>query len=183
MPIYLTEVGMSYTGSSIYNGGILRTIWEALRLINTVKNQSAGFIGAWNEADDSHGLHSGPTSGYQRRPAAHLYHLWNEVIAGSAYPVIVTGDTVPVVSSTPVIGVQALATQRADGKKVMVIVNRSELDRSVRVQHSGWVPSSDLMLNVSLVTAQGMQSTQISYANFAVGYDLPRDSVAFVSTV
>ncbi len=183
MPIYLTEVGMSYTGSSIYNGGILRAIWEALRLINTVKNQSAGFIGAWNEADDSHGLHSGPTSGYQQRPAAHLYHLWNEAIGGSSYPVIVTGDTVPVVSSTPVIGVQALAAQRPDGKKVMVIVNRSELDRVVRVQHSGWVPSSGLMLNLSLVTAQGMQSTQISYANFAAGYDSPSDSVTFVSTV
>jgi hypothetical protein len=180
MPIWATEVGMSYNGSSAYNGGTLRMIWEALRLAGTVKNASAGFIGAWNEADDGHGLHSSPASGYQRRPAAHLYKIWNEAIFGSVYPTTVTGDTVPVVGSTPVQGVQAIALNRTDAKRVIVLINRSELVRVVRCQHLGWIPAAGQMLMVHLITATGLQSTPLAYDSFASGFSLPIDSVAII---
>jgi hypothetical protein len=180
MPIYATEMGMLYLSAyNPLNVGEKRLIWEGLRLMRTANSQAA-FIGAWNEADDWHGLHSSPTSGYSKRPAAHLYHLFNKHMLGLLLPVAVTGDTVPVVNSSAVQGVAVMAANNS-GKRAIAIVNRSELPRVVRVQHNGWMPNESVILDVNLITGQGLQTTPILYDDFAPGYAMPADSIAIIA--
>ena len=180
MPVYATEMGMLILGAyNALNVGAKRLVWEGLRLIHTA-NSDAKFCGAWNEADDWHGLHSSPSSGYVRRPSAHLYHLFNQHMLGLLFPIAITGDTVPVVNSTPVPCVSAMACQ-SNGKKAIAIVNRSELPRVVRFQHNGWMPNESSVLDVNLITSQGLQTTPIHYEDFAPGYAMPADSVALIS--
>lgn len=180
MPIYATEMGMLFLSAyNPLNVGEKRLIWEGLRLMKTANSQAA-FVGAWNEADDWHGLHSSPNSGYVKRPSAHLYHLFNQHMLGLMLPIVVTGETVPVVGSSAVQGVAAMAVINS-GKRAIAIVNRSELPRVVRVQHNGWSPDDALILDVNLITAQGVQTTQIAYEDFAAGYQIPQDSVSIIS--
>ncbi len=180
-PVYMTESGMLFLSSfNELNIGPKRLVWEGLRLLRTA-NSNAAFAALWNEADDWHGAHSSPSSGYQKRPTAHLYHMWNQLIIGMMLPVVVTGDAIPVVGSTPVQSVQAIAAQQANGKKAIAIVNRSELPRVVRVQHNGWVPNPSVILDVNLITGQGLQTTPIPYEDFAPGYGIPADSIALIS--
>lgn len=180
MPIYATEMGMMWLSAyDPLNVGEKRLIWEGLRLMKTANSQAA-FVGAWNEADDWHGLHSSPTSSYVKRPAAHLYHLFNKHMLGLMLPVAVTGDTVPVNGSSAVLSVAAMAVNDG-GKKAIAIVNRSELTRVVRVQHNGWVPNPSVILDVNLITGQGLQTTPIPYEDFAPGYAMPADSIALIS--
>ncbi len=180
MPIYATEMGMLFLSAyNPLNVGEKRLVWEGLRLMKTANSQAA-FVGAWNEADDWHGLHSSPISGYTRRPAAHLYHLFNKNMLGLMLPVTVIGDTVPVNGSSAVLSVAAMAVN-SNGKKAIAIVNRSELPRVVRVQHNGWVPNESVILEVNLITGQGLQTNQIAYEDFAPGYAMPADSIALIS--
>ena len=162
------------------NVGAERLVWEALCLMKTA-NSNASFAALWNEADDWHGAHSSPSSGYQKRPTAHLYHMWNQLISGAMLPLAITGETVPVVNSTPVMCVQAIAAQKPNGKKAIAIVNRSKLLRNVRIQHSGWMPNPGVLLDVNLITGNGIQTAAIPYEDFASGYSMPIDSVAVVS--
>lgn len=180
MPIYATEMGQFYLGGyTPLNVGAQRLIWEGLRLIKTA-NSNAAFIAAWNESDDWHGLVSSPSSGYQKRPAAHLYHLFNQHMLGLMLPLVVTGSTVTVPPSTAVPAISAMAVNN-NGQRAIAIVNRSELPRVVRVQHNGWVPDESVILDVNLITGQGLQSTPIAYEDFAPGYAMPADSIALIS--
>ncbi|MGL5061953.1 MAG: glycoside hydrolase family 30 beta sandwich domain-containing protein [Microcoleus sp.] len=180
-PVYMTERGMLFLSAyNPLNVGSARLVWEALCLMKTA-NSNASFAALWNEADDWHGAHSSPSSGYQKRPTAHLYHMWNQLIAGAMLPIAITGETVPVVNSTPVQGVQAIAAQKPNGKKAIAIVNRSELPRNIRIQHNGWVPNPSVILDVNLITESGIQTAQIPYEDFVSGYSMPLNSVAMIS--
>jgi hypothetical protein len=67
------------------------------------------------------------------------------------------------------------------GKRAIAIVNRSELPRVVRVQHNGWMPNESVILDVNLITGQGLQTTPILYDDFAPGYAMPADSIAIIA--
>lgn len=180
MPIYATEMGMLVLNSANpLNVGSDRLIWEGLKLIK-MPNSGAAFVGAWNESDGWHGLTDSPASGYTKRPAAHLYHLFNKHMIGAFFPITLAGATVPVVNSTPVQCVQAMATQQ-NGKRAIALVNRSKLQRNVRVQHNGWSPNDGTVLDVNLITGNGIQTAAIPYEDFASGYTMPIDSVAIIS--
>jgi hypothetical protein len=180
MPIYGTEQGMLIlSAANPLAIGAKRMVWEALRMINTT-NSNASFIGAWNDCDGWHGLLDGPAAGYAKRPAAHLYHLFNGQMIGNRFPIAVSGDTIPVVSSTPVQSVQAMAVVQPNGNRSIAIVNRSELPRVVKLVNNGWAPSG-APVQVNLVSSAGLQTTTIAYPDFIAGYAMPADSVAVLS--
>lgn len=177
IPIWATEMGMlTLSSANPLAIGSKRMVWEALRMIRTANSAAAAAL-LWNEWDDWHGAFS---NAGQPRPTAHVYKLFNQKMLGFLFPLAVTGETMPVPNSTPVQGVYAMATQD-QGKKAIALVNRSELPRNIRIQHNGWVPNPSVILDVNLITGNGIQTAAIPYEDFASGYSMPIDSVAVVS--
>jgi hypothetical protein len=180
-PVYATEMGMMYLSAAApLNIGSRRSVWEALRLIKTTSSNAA-FVAAWNEADDWHGLCSSPSSGYQKRPAAHVYSRWNSLCKGQVIPSAVTGIAIPVTGTTPATGVSSIAIKQPNNKNTIVLVNRSELDRVVKVVNTDWSLNPIDMVRIDLITSTGMQTSQIPFQNLLNGYSLPIDAVAFIS--
>jgi hypothetical protein len=180
IPVFATEMGMLYLSApNPLNTGAKRMVWEAIRLMKTLSS-AAEFIGCWTCADDWHGVFSSPSSSYQARPSAHLYHAFNSKMIGVSYPATVVGSRVTVVGSTPVLSVMAMACDNA-GKKSIAIVNRSELDRIVNLKLFNSGINLGTLLDIKLVTASGLQSTAISYRELDRGYLIPMDSILIIS--
>lgn len=180
VPVFPTEMGMLFLSApNPLNTGAKRMIWEALRVIETVKSQ-VGFIGVWTCADDWHGIISGPSSNYQARPSAHLYGAFNSRMLGTSHPVTVSGSKVAVSGGAPVWSVQAMACNNG-GRKAIAIVNRSEVDKIVALKVANSTINSGTLLEVILITGAGLQSRTIPFSELDKGYLVPMDSVLVIS--
>lgn len=138
-PIQLSEAGLSYATGDPGNASEIRGVWEALRLVHTSTEPGAGIL-AWNEADDTHGIVSSPSSGFMRRMAFHVYRAFNAWMDGTAYPLMIAGETltIPNNDESVVPSISALAVVNGDFGHAIAIVNRSGATRTVKVNHTGW---------------------------------------------
>lgn len=162
IPVWLTEAGPYWENRNIpERTNEVRLIWETILMIATATGD-AEMVGSWCESDNWYGLMDNQWGDFKPRPAAYAYHLFNNHCRGEAFPAIGSGSTYQIgnFSITDVLG---FATQNGQSRTV-VLVNRCEVDRVVKVVHQAWNPPATATIHrvngVGLTTAQ-IQTSQL----------------------
>jgi xylan 1,4-beta-xylosidase len=149
---------------------VVGAIYDALAMISLTE---AGVTGsaAWNESDGRQGKLSDVWGKYELRPAAHVYHLFNEHLSGVVVGAT-TGDRARVVP---------FAT-RAGARPALVLVNRDPAAAQIAALTLAGLASGageDGTWAVHQVTAQGLTTSSTTGAALtaAAGLELPPYSV------
>lgn len=140
-------------------------VFDALSMI-AIANAGATGSMAWNECDGWYGKVNSDTN-FTKRPAAHLYKVYNDDMKGN----IVSSST----SDKTQLDIMAV---KSGTWKKFTLINRSGADKTVQLSFSGWtnIPSS---FTVKKMTGSGLAYSTADYAALTGtgGYTVPANSV------
>ena len=105
-----------------------------------------------------------------KRPAAHVYQLFNQHLRGRMVTVA-TDD----VSKVEIFAVAA------GPRRALALINRSGAAQQVTLNCSGW-HSVPTQFTAWQVTASGLAQSAVPYATLTSAYTLPQDSVTVLET-
>jgi len=165
--LHLNEFNICYThkasdGRMVGNEG---AVFDALVFAQMGEN-GLDVGNAWNECDGTYGKMSRQ---YVLRPAAHVFHYFNEWLVGQA--VAVSSDRKKKVVPFAVI----------QGKRRnWVLINRSSHANRAVVEFSG-MPARDGTAKVAQIADGRVAESTVSLAELGTGVDLPPQSVTFYS--
>ncbi len=136
-PLFLSEYNVFWSWDIDKNRHFMRSIkdavFNALVLKHMAEKGAVDGCMIWNDSDNTYGVMS---SDYDMRANAHLIHLKNQFLNGTAYRASSRKSSV----------VSALAVEGPLGKSVLLI-NRSDQDTTVNLAFRGWEPGSVMDLH------------------------------------
>jgi len=166
IPVFYDEfnVAWSWDLAQAQQNGICGAIYDALTLTRASDAGNGSIIfAAWNEMDGSYGKMD---DSYNLRPAAHVYHIFNEFVYGERVATTTSNDgaVVPYAAKSP------------DGRHTVVLTNRTKSQQTARVSFSGWTPDGNL--SVFQLTPSGYgEKTAVAASALQNGISLPAQSV------
>jgi Alpha-L-arabinofuranosidase len=144
-------------------------VFDALAMFSMIEAGVTG-IAAWNEGDAVFGKLDDPMDGSGKRPAAHLYHIFNTWMTGAVVHS----------SSTDPKRVASFAVE-SDRVSSVALVNRAGQPCSVRLTFAP--QNKKTRATLRLVSAEGLAETELLPA-IAAGdtpLELPEDAIAVVT--
>lgn len=136
-------------------------IFDALTLIE-IAAARVDVGNAWNERD---GIYGKMDADHNLRPGAHVFHLFNTRMVGTAFDVV---------TDSP-IAIQSLAVTSGSGGKSLVLINQTDLDRSANILAGDFLLSERSTLRIN---STGLVESQYSSKDGPLA--LPQHSVTFI---
>lgn len=171
IPLWYDEfnVGWSWDLAQSQQNGICGAIYDALTCCDAL-DAGADVLCAWNEKDGSYGKMDG---GNALRPAAHVFHMFNSYAYGSR----VTTTSTASASVVPF-----ASTGGADGRRTVILINRTKSPQSVRLTFGSW--TSTTAFECYQLTPSGyVRGSSATVAQLQSGVSLPAQSVTTYTIV